>query len=91
MEVAWYGSLMDKITAYNMVEKQFSVTELDLIFSQVLSALAYVHAQKVCHRDIKPHNIIFRANGEVLLIDFGTAKVLGKGDFDFVDRTTTGK
>lgn len=41
---------------------------------QVASALAYIHGQKLNHLDIKPGNILRRAHGDVVLIDFGLSK-----------------
>ncbi|GAA5965349.1 hypothetical protein JCM3765_004867, partial [Sporobolomyces pararoseus] len=43
---------------------------------QLLRALAWCHAIGVCHRDIKPHNILVVKR----LVDFGSAKVLRSGD-----------
>jgi serine/threonine-protein kinase len=37
-------------------------------------ALAYSHAQGVFHRDVKPENVIFAADGRPKLMDFGIAK-----------------
>jgi serine/threonine-protein kinase len=42
---------------------------------QLLDALAYCHAQGVVHRDIKPQNIIIRADGRPILVDFGLVKL----------------
>jgi serine/threonine protein kinase len=42
---------------------------------QLLDALAYCHAQGVVHRDIKPQNIIIRADGRPILADFGLVKL----------------
>ena len=52
------------------------------VFSQALGALAYVHARRLVHRDIKPYNIfVARRPGErgfvVKLIDFGICRNLG--------------
>ena len=41
--------------------------------TQITAGLHYLHEQGLVHRDIKPHNILLGAEGEVLLSDFGTA------------------
>lgn len=41
---------------------------------QVALALKQVHVLGIVHRDVKPENLMLRANGSVALIDFGVAK-----------------
>jgi len=41
---------------------------------QIASALARLHALGILHRDLKPGNIMVRADGSLVLIDFGLAK-----------------
>lgn len=43
---------------------------------QIASALGYAHSQGLIHRDVKPANILFRADGTAVLSDFGIAKSL---------------
>lgn len=50
------------------------------IFQQVCQAMAFAHAREVIHRDIKPENIMVGEFGEVLLMDWGVAKVLSTID-----------
>jgi serine/threonine-protein kinase len=56
----------------------FSVTRLIQIFLQVTLAVEYAHVKGVVHRDIKPANIMVGEHGEVILLDWGVAKLLGE-------------
>ncbi len=53
------------------------------ILRPVGEALAYAHSQGVLHMDIKPSNIIETPQGEVLLTDFGLARIMGEADLIF--------
>jgi len=44
-------------------------------FAQLLGALAAVHELGILHRDVKPANVIVRADGVVKLTDFGIARI----------------
>jgi len=46
------------------------------IIRTTASALAYAHKLGYVHRDIKPTNILLRANGSPVLTDFGIAKIM---------------
>lgn len=43
-------------------------------FGQMAAALSYMHSQRMLHLDIKPGNVMLRASGEAVLIDFGLSK-----------------
>jgi serine/threonine protein kinase len=47
------------------------------IFEAVCQAVGYAHAHRVIHRDLKPANVMVGAFGEVQVMDWGLAKVLG--------------
>ncbi len=58
-------------------QRQLSVPHAARIGLQVLRGLAAVHESGVLHRDVKPHNILFRPDGHALLMDFGIATFEG--------------
>jgi len=47
-------------------------------FEAVCQAVGYAHAHRVIHRDLKPANVMVGAFGEVQVMDWGLAKVLGQ-------------
>jgi serine/threonine protein kinase len=60
------------------VLRNYPLGELLTIFQKVADALAFAHSKGVIHRDIKPENMMLGDFGEVLLMDWGLAKVLGE-------------
>ena len=48
------------------------------IMKQVLDAFNYAHSKKVVHRDIEPANILIGNDGQVKILDFGIARILGE-------------
>jgi len=47
------------------------------VFIQVCNAVGYAHSRGVLHRDLKPDNIMLGRFGEVLLMDWGIARIMG--------------
>ena len=56
--------------------QEFRLDRLLLIFRKVCDAIAFAHSKGVLHRDLKPENIMVGEFGEVLVMDWGLAKVL---------------
>ena len=53
------------------------ILEIKVYIYQLFRSLAYIHSQGICHRDIKPQNLLLDPNTGVLkLCDFGSAKIL---------------
>lgn len=52
-----------------------------LYMYQLFRSLAYIHSLGICHRDIKPQNLLLNhETGTLKLCDFGSAKILVKGE-----------
>jgi serine/threonine-protein kinase len=75
-------TLGEAIAAYHATRQSGAVAALDLqallnALIGVANAIAFAHAKGVIHRDLKPDNVILGDFGEVILLDWGLAKVLG--------------
>ena len=69
------GNRLDEYAAQNT-----SIRDRLRKFQAVCDAVAFAHAHGVIHRDLKPQNIMIGSFGEVLVLDWGVAKVLRGGD-----------
>lgn len=50
------------------------------IFERLCEAVAFAHARRIVHRDLKPDNVMIGSFGEVMVMDWGVAKVRGDED-----------
>lgn len=55
--------------------KSISTLEIKLYAYQAFRGLLYIHSLSICHRDIKPHNLLVN-KGRLVICDFGSAKIL---------------
>ncbi|MBL8785904.1 MAG: cyclic nucleotide-binding domain-containing protein [Deltaproteobacteria bacterium] len=68
--------------AHAETQKAWPLPRLVEVFVQVLRAIAHAHARGVVHCDLKPGNVLVGDLGEVIVVDWGLAKVLGDGGKD---------
>jgi serine/threonine protein kinase len=50
------------------------------VLLRVCEAVAFAHSKQVIHRDLKPANVMVGRFGEVVVMDWGLARVLGRED-----------
>ncbi len=62
--------------------QEFSFLRLIQILQQVAMGIDFAHSRGVVHRDLKPQNIMVGDYGEVLVVDWGLAKVFGRASAD---------
>lgn len=56
--------------------QHYTLDRLLTIFRKVCDALAFAHASNIIHRDLKPENVMVGEFGEVLVMDWGIAKIM---------------
>ena len=67
--------------------ERYDLTQLMKVIIQVAYALQYAHSHGVAHRDIKPENVLVGPFGEVLLLDWGLAKVWHPEELSVADES----
>lgn len=82
-------SLAELLRAAKEGKEAPSLGELLQVFLKACDAVAYAHARGVIHRDLKPGNIMVGDFGEVLVMDWGLAKVVGREDTHVADLVAT--
>ncbi|XP_037573592.1 glycogen synthase kinase-3 beta-like isoform X1 [Dermacentor andersoni] len=66
---------------YSKSKQTIPISFIKLYMYQLFRSLAYIHSLGICHRDIKPQNLLLDPETGVLkLCDFGSAKLLIKGE-----------
>jgi serine/threonine protein kinase len=73
--------ILNHLQAHDPVyAKQYPLGRLLEIFQSVCHAIAFAHSRGVIHLDIKPANVQVGSFGEVLVLDWGLAKILDSTD-----------
>uniref|UniRef100_A0AAX7VGU1 [tau protein] kinase n=1 Tax=Astatotilapia calliptera TaxID=8154 RepID=A0AAX7VGU1_ASTCA len=66
---------------FNKAKTTIPIIYVKVYMYQLFRSLAYIHSQGVCHRDIKPQNLLVDPESAILkLCDFGSAKQLVRGE-----------
>jgi len=73
------SEVYERIRNNPTIHAAFSPIETVSLFSALASAVDYAHQRNMVHRDLKPSNIMFTADGQVVLTDFGIARMMGEG------------
>lgn len=86
MELAEGGDLFDKIESDVGVGEDIA----HLYFTQLVSAVTYMHSKGIGHRDIKPENMLLSAGGDLKIADFGLATLFEYKGVKKLCRTSCG-
>ena len=73
MELCSGGNLVSRMKKNRYREKAAAA-----LMEQIVSAVAYCHEKGICHRDLKPQNVLFcdeSPNSPVKVVDFGISKI----------------
>ncbi|RMF04819.1 MAG: serine/threonine protein kinase, partial [Chloroflexi bacterium] len=70
-------TLKDELKARRVSNQPFTLDEVARIFSALCNAIDYAHSRGMVHRDIKPANVMISDEGQVVLTDFGIARIMG--------------
>lgn len=77
MEFVEGPTLKDEIAARTELNQAFELAEVVRIFTSLCNAIHYAHSRRMIHRDLKPANVMLTKEGQVILTDFGIARMVG--------------
>ncbi len=81
------SDILDKISEGDKATiEKYPLDSLLNVLIHCSQCLAFAHNQKVVHRDMKPANIMIGDYGEIMVLDWGLAKVWDMEDDEDVDR-----
>ncbi len=70
-------TLKDELKARKATNQPLTLQEISRVFTALCSAIDYAHSRGMVHRDIKPANVMINEEGQVVLTDFGIARIVG--------------
>src|SRR5262249_51807581 len=78
-------TLADATDAYHAKRARGEAEPLEFVglltaFAAVCNTIAYAHSRGVLHRDLKGDNVVLGDFGEVIVLDWGLAKIIGQPD-----------
>ena len=77
------ASLHDVIHKHQLQNKRISEADIAYYSMQLMRACSHISRMKICHRDIKPQNIVIDPKTKrIRLCDFGSAKQLNDGEWN---------
>jgi hypothetical protein len=79
------GTTLGQIVADPAQHARFGRQHVLRAFAEVCLAVELAHVRGIVHRDLKPDNILLGDFGEVYILDWGVAKVIGEDDGEFGD------
>ncbi len=87
-------TLQDSIAEYHERREEgdddpMLLRHLLVAFVNICHALGHAHSRKVIHRDLKPENIVIDSFGQVIVIDWGLAKVLDEASVESLSNSVS--
>ena len=77
-ELCEKGCIID--ISMDSVAKPLKIEDTLHYFRQMILGIEYLHEQSICHRDIKPDNMMISKEGVLKIVDFGVSEMFTQND-----------